>query len=245
MNWVTKLKSVWSAARIDLREANWIHLLAFWATVVIFAIDVPTHEALLGIIGGDVLRSTGSPLWVGLSVAFTSLAIETVMSAGISINLRYFARATKEWQRLFFGEPKPEARSRNTELTTLKSKALDALDNAVLAITLGPSVVVLKVHGHAHSRRLREDIRTGFLASVFVASFNFVLAASIAGAAVASKFLGFPLGSTILIDIATNPFTYVGLLIVRQIAKYVSAQRTKQETTETSTRSNAVIEADE
>jgi hypothetical protein len=85
--WLDDLRAIRKAAKDDLQTASAVHRVAFWSTACLFLIDIPAHEAILGLIGGNVFRTTKSPLWTGVVVGGTSLALETLLSSGVSANL--------------------------------------------------------------------------------------------------------------------------------------------------------------
>lgn len=225
MKWWADLRAIGRAARVDLRDTTRLHLVVFALTMGLFLVDIPAHEAILGIIGGHVYAATSNPLWVGASIGATSLGIELLLSAGVALNLRFFRTATNEWQTRFFDE---DVIAGTPETTTAPGRFADAIDSSVLALGLGSSAVVLKVHGHAESPSLAEDLQTGRRFALVLGVFNFCLGAAVSGAAELGRMLGWPVLADALIRVATNPLTYVALLVVRQVLKVRSRRRARR-----------------
>jgi len=225
MKWWTDLRAIGRAARVDLGDTTRLHLVVFALTMALFLIDIPAHEAILGIIGGHVYAATSNPLWVGASIGVTSLCIELALSTGVALNLRFFRTATNEWQERFFDDDVIVAAP---ETTTAPGRFADAIDSSVLALGLGSSAVVLKVHGHAEHPSLAEDLRTSRRFALVLGVFNFCLGAAVSGAAELGRMLGWPVLADVVIRVATNPLTYVTLLVVRQALKVRARRRARR-----------------
>lgn len=212
MSFRQNLSSIREAAAVDMQEASLGQKISLGATAMLLAIDIPGHEAILGMSASYAYESSHhNPLYSGLAAGAASFAVELGLSQGAATSANSFPEAVKAYRKAFLEDKGIE-----------DQPTLTAKDDAFFALAFGAAPLVVKKHTQAAQTEekvssVKRDRLVGLKGAAFLGAFNTTLAVGVTGIALAGEAMGAEAASAVVIDVAKNPLTYLGLFAAQKI----------------------------
>lgn len=214
------LRAIWQAGREDMRGSTLAEKSTLIGSMALLGAHEFGMEASLIYVGTQTYEQTGNPLAVSLALGSMSLATESVLTIGMSKSITTFDKVTEELEDRYY----------TTQIATpdkpkRKHKIIGAVDNTLLALTLGSPGVILRGYAKDPSKTYEENRKTGLRTAGALATFNATVTAGIIGG---SAWLGEKLGTEVIsdaiVEIGDSPITY-GVIVAYVLGRTVSASR--------------------
>ena len=199
-----KVQDVWRESRASFREAPTSHKLFLGASAVGMTFEWGTgNEALLGMVGGNVLDKTGDPAATGITTAGVSFAEQTALGLAMAINVKNFPRPIRKLQERFL--PFASDEDANVENKKLSNRFLTAF-------ALGSSAVVL-AENTKQEKDFSDNCKSAVAHSGLIAGGVAAIAVTAAGATNLGRAVGAQEASDIFVEVIKNPGTWATLFL--------------------------------
>ena len=209
MGFVENFRNIKAAAGEDFANASPMQKLALGSTAALLAIDIPAHEAIIGMSAGHMYSETDNPIAAGLAGGTASLLVESTLSAGTAISVHAFPKAVDKYRETYLDENE----------AYIQQEVGSKKEDAAFALAFGSAPLVVKKHANNDHETVSQDLRTGLKAAGFLGAFNTALVSGIAGIAYAGDKLGAESQADTMIAVAKNPLPYLGLFAITHTIK--------------------------
>lgn len=217
----------------ELQEATPRQKLMLGATACALAFEWGTgNEALIGVVGGNVLRATNDTLLTAAAAGGASFGEQALFGMTAAASIHYFPRVTSAIRRKIVGEEDITSAAEVTDGAVVDqarlSRARKIGNRFLTAFALGTSINAFK-NNATKEHNLQENTKNVIVDASLIGGGVAGIAAAAAGATNAGRSMGLQHEANTFVDIISSPFTYMGLFAAKSMADLRSWRRNRRD----------------
>lgn len=220
------IQAVAQAGSSEIAHATLLQKVSLGALACSLAFEWGTgNEALMGVVGGNVLQATHNALTTAIATGGASFTEQAIFGLVATVAVANFPQTTAKIRERFFpdalehkddGQPREEPRN----------KVAAILGRFTTAFALGTAVPVI-ARSTLQERTMKENAKDVLTDAALIGLGVAAIAGAASGVQSAGEALGLQQQAHVLVDVIKSPFTYVSLFGAKMVSDLLNKRSRK------------------